>query len=92
MSTIDGTILCPRCERNRFTPYGQSASPQGAGIDQFAPPPALSRMDNASYICSECGQDEAMREFGGLAPIPPSDWPLRFGFGVGSHAPKPLDE
>jgi RNA polymerase subunit RPABC4/transcription elongation factor Spt4 len=76
MSTTDGTILCPRCERNRFTPYGGSAAPQGSGINEFAPPPALSRLDNATYICSYCGSAEAARDLAGWPPIPPSDWPV----------------
>ena len=92
MSNTDGTILCPRCEQRNFTPYGRSAVPQGSGISEFAAPPALSRTDNASYICSECGTDEAMRDFSGQPPIPPTDWPIRYGFGVGSHTPKPVDE
>ena len=55
-----GTVTCPRCGRNEYTPYGEPWDPE-----RDAPPPALSRMDNATYICSDCGQDEAMRDFSG---------------------------
>lgn len=40
-------------------------------------PGALSRVDNATEICSDCGSDEAMTQFankGLLQPI--SAWPL----------------
>ena len=55
MSTIDNNaVLCPRCEKQFFRPYG-SPAPQGANVNEIVYPPALSRMDNASYICSDCG-------------------------------------
>lgn len=43
--------------------------------------PARSRMQTARTvaICSSCGTDEASREHRGLAPIPPTDWPLPEG-------------
>lgn len=63
------TKLCPRCESNRFTPYGDQKA-----TDE-APSPALSRTDNQTYICSPCGTDEAMRDLQGLPPIAPTDWP-----------------
>ena len=66
-----GTVTCPRCGRNEYTPYGEPWDPE-----RDAPPPALSRMDNATYICSDCGQDEAMRDFSGEPPVPPDQWPL----------------
>lgn len=65
------TVLCPRCEEHRYTPY-EAKGP----YDQDAPYPALSRMDNKTYICSPCGVDEAMRDFAGEAPIPPNEWPI----------------
>jgi DNA-directed RNA polymerase subunit RPC12/RpoP len=94
MNTTEA-VLCPRCESRMYRPYGRGGAPQGGGVGSFAMPPALSRMDNQTYICSECGQDEAMRDFQGLAPIPPSEWPIDPHppeFGIGSHTPKPLDE
>jgi hypothetical protein len=63
-------VLCPRCESNHYTPYGFDYQPG----DPM--PPALSRVDNETYICSPCGTAEAMRDFIGAAPIPPSEWPI----------------
>jgi hypothetical protein len=63
-------VLCPRCRQNGYTPYGVERGPTDP------PPPALSRLDNETYICSACGTDEAMRDFTGAAPIPPTDWPV----------------
>lgn len=37
--------------------------------------PALSRVDNDTYICSPCGSDEAMRDFYKMPPVPPDEWP-----------------
>ncbi len=66
-------VLCPRCRRSYYTPYGESPP-----SDYWeAPYPALSRMDNKTYVCSECGQKEAMRDFAGAGPIPPSEWPVK---------------
>ncbi len=69
MSTT--TVVCPRCGVNRYTPYGP-----GAEWDDDAPFPALSRIDNTTYICSPCGQDEAMRDFTREPPVPPDEWPI----------------
>lgn len=64
------TKLCPRCEIEEYTPYGVKHKPD-------APlPPALSRMDNETYICSACGEREAFRDLEGRPPVPPSEWPL----------------
>ena len=70
--TILGTVLCPRCGRYRYQPYGS----ERLSIDRYAPP-ALSRLDNATYICNACGQDEAMRDFNDEPPLPVSEWPLK---------------
>lgn len=72
-----GTVqLCPRCEVNHFTPYKAA----DVSIEQLRkyPYPALSRVAQI-YICSPCGQDEAMRDFGNAAPIPPDEWPIETG-------------
>ncbi|MFD8886738.1 hypothetical protein ACFV0H_30145 [Streptomyces erythrochromogenes] len=52
---------CPRCSQTL---------PDG--------PPARSRLtaDRQLTICSPCGTDEAVRDQAGLAPIPPTEWPL----------------
>jgi len=71
--------LCPRCGIRHYTPYGS-----GPPTDE-APFPALSRMDNKTHVCSWCGTDEAMRDFTGEPPLPPSEWPIvppgSFGLG-----------
>ena len=73
---------CPRCWIEAFVPYG--AEDKEKGYAEGFTPPALSRMDNETYICSDCGQDEAMRDYRGDPPIPPNEWPIgRKGFGWG---------
>jgi len=76
------TVLCPRCRFNRYTPYGSEVRPEWIAEDPF---PALSRMDNATYICADCGTDEAMRDHTGQPPIPVDEWPVypTGSFGVG---------
>ncbi|HEY1309258.1 MAG TPA: hypothetical protein VGF24_37220 [Vicinamibacterales bacterium] len=86
---IATTVLCPRCEREHFTPYstdeptaGEIFNPAddhnrddwGEQVRRF-PYPALSRVAPI-YICSPCGTDEAMRDFGKLPPVPPDEWPV----------------
>ena len=73
---------CPRCWQDAFVPY--DAEDKEKGYAEGFTPPALSRMDNETYICSACGQDEAMRDYNGEPPIPPNEWPIgRRGFGWG---------
>lgn len=76
------SVLCPRCQRRPYMPYD---APLEVRAGSRIPPPALSRADNATYVCSACGTDEAMRDYSGLAPIPPDMWPVRPNpeFGVG---------
>ena len=69
MAAIE-TVLCPRCERNRYTPYGEPYNPE-------APPPALSRADNDTYICSDCGTAEAMAQFQYGLVVPINEWPVK---------------
>ena len=74
------TVICPRCGFNRYTPYDQ----QGVEYDPAAPPPALSRKDNETYVCSPCGHDEAMRNFAG-DDLQDEVWPLNQGvYGIGT--------
>lgn len=37
---------------------------------------AMSRTDNKTMICSDCGVDEAMQDFTMGAPTPKSEWPI----------------
>lgn len=72
MNTTDPTRSdfagpCPRCGK-------------GVPSDDHAGdyPGALSRLDNKTYICSQCGSDEAMFQFAsGSTSLPPIDQPLR---------------
>ncbi len=41
--------ICPRCKKNE--------------LNEVEVINALSRRDNKSYICSECGQEEAMFDY-----------------------------
>jgi RNA polymerase subunit RPABC4/transcription elongation factor Spt4 len=48
-STKMTTKICPRCKKNELNP-----------IDVMN---AISRADNKTKICEECGTDEAMEDF-----------------------------
>jgi len=72
------TVKCPRCDTGRYTPYGLDLTDDESEAmrqREFPLPPALSRVADI-YICSECGQDEAMRDFAGSPPVPPDEWPI----------------
>ena len=64
------TELCPRCEVNYYTPYGEDWDPGDPS------PPSLSRVDNETYICAQCGQDEAIRDWAKEPLAPPQEWPV----------------
>lgn len=51
-------VRCPLCRRGFFLAPGQPGRRDGPL------PPALSRADNRTRICSDCGQREALRAFG----------------------------
>ena len=53
-------MKCPRCARNEMT-------------DVLAGN-ALSRKDNETYVCSPCGTDEAILDFGGIGQL--ETWPI----------------
>lgn len=38
---------------------------------------ALSRTDNRSYVCSDCGVEEAMEDFLKGGATPKSEWPVK---------------
>jgi hypothetical protein len=72
-------VVCPRCERNLFTPYNIELHPVAGRLmkERKLPMyPALSRADNQTYVCSDCGMDEAMRDFAHMPPMSPDDWPI----------------
>jgi hypothetical protein len=69
--TDQSTVTCPRCGVNEYTPYAD-----GAEWNDDAPFPALSRMDNETYICSACGMDEATRDMQQMPPVPKYEWPM----------------
>ena len=55
-------VLCPRCQQ-RFLPIGYRG--------------AMSRADDATEVCSPCGQDEALTQFtssGYTEPV--EEWPV----------------
>lgn len=55
--------ICPRC--GGFIP--NDAMPG-------AYPGALSRTDNKTEVCSDCGTDEALEQFFGDGLMPQSEW------------------
>ena len=57
MQENEEIVLCPMCKTNFYTPYGVKWE------EGMPPKPALSREDNATYICSPCGTDEALADF-----------------------------
>jgi len=65
--TIVGT-LCPRCENNYYTPYGEEGR---------YPKPALSRTDNKTYICDPCGTEEALQDLSRETLARPDEWPVK---------------
>jgi hypothetical protein len=60
-------FICPRCNDN-FIPSNQNPG---------AYPGAISRADNKTEICSDCGVAEAMLDYarGGCQPV--EDWPVK---------------
>jgi hypothetical protein len=55
------SVLCPRCAM-RVLPFGY--------------PGALSRVDNKTEICSECGQEEALLQWAGNVLGGTNTWPI----------------
>lgn len=62
----EGIPICPRCG---------SAIPSNEKPGEY--PGALSRVDNLTQICSQCGTEEAMEDVFGRGPTPFEDWPLQ---------------
>jgi hypothetical protein len=67
------SIICPRCE-------GYIPSNDAPG----AYPGALSRTDNETEICSQCGVEEALivRTPKSEWPVTQSEWPVTLGDGI----------
>jgi RNA polymerase subunit RPABC4/transcription elongation factor Spt4 len=65
-------LYCPRCAV-RLLPFGY--------------PGALSRVDNKTEICSECGQEEALSQWAGFTLGPTESWPIK-KVGLGSPSEK----
>ena len=59
------SVLCPRCTM-RLLPLGY--------------PGAMSRVDNKTEICSECGQDEALLQWAGHTLGGTDTWPIKRAF------------
>jgi hypothetical protein len=59
--------ICPRCNDN-FIPNN---------LQPAAYPGAISRADDKTEICSDCGTEEALTQYGTGACEPVSDWPVR---------------
>lgn len=55
-TTKTRTKTCKRCLVNKYTPYKENHKPGDP------PYPALSRTDNETYICNDCGTDEALMD------------------------------
>ena len=57
-------MKCPRC--------------QLSDLAELQAQNALSRFDSDLYICSPCGEDEAVRDFfDGFRRMEPCEWPVR---------------
>lgn len=67
------TELCPRCETQEYTPY-HAPPPVPMTAPSF---PALSRTDNETYICSDCGNHEAIMDFCRERLPEVSEWPVQ---------------
>lgn len=57
------SIICPRCH---------GAIPNNA--EPGAYPGALSRTDNKTEICSDCGLTEAIEQWTTGTPVPQKEW------------------
>ena len=57
---------CPTCQNGWYTGYDERSKFGKLDIDAtraMPAPPALSRRDNRTYICSDCGTREAVEDF-----------------------------
>lgn len=63
-------LLCPRCQERQI-PNNKTPG---------AYPGAISRADNETEICSDCGHDEAMKDFLNGGCEPKEAWPIWLRF------------
>lgn len=79
-NTLDGEGLgiktCPRCGENQYVDYGADPLVRDLATAQGITPPALSRYDNETHVCSACGTHEALMNFAGQELPGPDDWPV----------------
>jgi len=78
-------VWCPRCWEDAYVP--EDASDKEEGYEAGFLPPALSRTtrgenDTPIWVCSACGQAEAMEDWGGHL-TPPEAWPVGRSKGFG---------
>ena len=59
-------MLCPRCNSNQIP----------NNIAPGAYPGAISRVDNKTEICSDCGLNEALESFYNNSLTPMESWPV----------------
>lgn len=58
-------LSCPRCGSGKYTTYEAIEKRDKTKPFVGPKPPALSRTDDKTYICSSCGELEAMEDFSG---------------------------
>ena len=68
--------VCPRC---------LGPVPSAEHVGEY--PGALSRTDNETEVCSECGRSEAMEQVFGSGLTPQSAWPIK----TETSPPQPID-
>jgi len=79
LALVNGEVaVCPRCERSLLSiPPLSKVAQIGTSEGWWPDYPATSRMDNTTYVCSECGLDEAIRNHLGAPPLGLDDWGKR---------------
>ena len=70
-------MKCPRCQKTHYIPFGIGDEELAVAKRQGFSFPALSRFDNETYICSDCGIGEALCDFSGEELTGPESWPVK---------------
>jgi len=60
-----------------FSEFPDYAGPCPSRENRGQYPGALSRLDNKTHICSQCGQDEAMYQWATGGELPPLNQPVK---------------